>query len=253
MRRAGRRAALLLAGLLLAGSAVVCGPAGAASAAGRDPVFTPVPETGGRGHLQLASSPYPLLFPSLRSGQQYSWQLRLRVAEGDPASTSLKLSATGALAASGGYLVTVRECAEPWSGASGVGAELSCPVRPVLRVDRQALKTVDPQTSVALAGLPRGRDSYLAVTLEAPHGTPAAPRGSLRLGLGIAAHSEDDAGPTPPTDGHLGETGFEGSRFALLGGGALLAGAALWAAFRRVPAAVSRGEGHDDEKDGGAS
>ncbi|WP_144630125.1 hypothetical protein [Arthrobacter woluwensis] len=253
MRRAGRRAALFFAGLLLASLAVVGGPAGAASGAGQDPVFTPVPETGERGHLQLASSPYPLTFPSLRPGQQYSWQLRLRVADGDPAATSLKLSATGALAGTGGYLVTVRECSEPWNGASGVGTELSCPARPVLRVDRQALKTVDPQTSVALAGLPRGKDSYLAVTLEAPRGTPAAPRGSLRLGLGITAQSEDDAGTTPPGGGHLGDTGFEGGRFALLGGGTLLAGAALWAAFRRVPAAMGRGEGRDEEKEGGAS
>ncbi|MDQ0707562.1 hypothetical protein QFZ52_000214 [Arthrobacter woluwensis] len=252
MRRAGRRAALLLARLLLATLALASGGA-AASGADQGPVFTPVPETGAQGHLQLASSPYPLLFPSLRPGQQYSWQLRLRVADGDPAGTALRLSATGALAATGGYLVTVRECSEPWNGASGVGAELRCPAPPVLRVDRQALKTVDPQTSVTLAGLPRGQDSYLAVTLEAPHGTPAAPPGSLRLGLGVTAQSADDAGPTSPTDGHLGETGFEGSRFALLGGGALLAGAALWAAFRRVPAAVSRGEGHDKEKDGGAS
>ncbi|SEC87233.1 hypothetical protein [Arthrobacter woluwensis] len=253
MRRAGRRAALLFAGLLLASLAVVGGPAGAASGAGQDPVFTPVPETGERGHLQLASSPYPLTFPSLRPGQQYSWQLRLRVAEGDPAATSLKLSATGALAVTGGYLVTVRECSEPWNGASGVGAELRCPGRPMLRVDREALKTVDPQTSVPLAGLPRGRDSYLAVTLEAPRGTPAAPRGGLRLGLGITAQSEDDAGPTPPGGGHLGDTGFEGGRFALLGGGTLLAGAALWAAFRRGPAAVTPREGPDEEKDGGAS
>lgn len=253
MRRAGRRAALFFAGLLLASLAVVSVPAGAASGAGQDPVFTPVPETGERGHLQLASSPYPLTFPSLRPGQQYSWQLRLRVADGDPAETSLKLSATGALAGTGGYLVTVRECSEPWHGASGVGAELRCPVRPALRIDRQPLKTVDPQTTVALAGLPRGKDSYLAVTLEAPPGTPAAPRGSLRLGLGITAQSEDDAGTTPPGGGHLGETGFEGGRFALLGGGTLLAGAALWAAFRRGPAAVTPREGRDEDKDGGAS
>lgn len=253
MRRAGRRAPLLFAGLLLAILAVFGGPAGAASGAGQDPVFTPVPETGERGHLQLASSPYPLTFPSLRPGQQYSWQLRLRVADGDPAATSLKLSATGALAGAGGYLVTVRECSEPWNGASGVGTELRCPARPVLRIDREALKTVDPQTTVALAGLPRGKDSYLAVTLEAPRGTPAAPRGSLRLGLGITAQSEDDAGTTPPGGGHLGDTGFEGGRFALLGGGTLLAGAALWAAFRRGPAAATPREGRDEEKDGGAS
>ncbi|PSS42638.1 hypothetical protein C6401_16430 [Arthrobacter woluwensis] len=253
MRRAGRRAALLFAGLLLASLAVVGGPAGAASGAGQDPVFTPVPETGERGHLQLASSPYPLTFPSLRPGQQYSWQLRLRVADGGPAHTSLKLSATGALAGTGGYLVTVRECSAPWHGASGVGTELRCPARPVLRIDREPLKTVDPQTAVALAGLPRGKDSYLAVTLEAPHGTPAAPRGSLRLGLGITAQSEDDAGTTPPGGGHLGDTGFEGGRYALLGGGTLLAGAALWAAFRRGPAAVTPREGRDEEKDGGAS
>ncbi|MEZ2373162.1 hypothetical protein [Arthrobacter sp. RCC_34] len=248
MRRAGRRAALLLMGL-----AMVCGSAGAASGADQGPVFTPVPETGERGHLQLASSPYPLIFPSLRPGQQYSWQLRLRVADGDPAATSLKLSATGALAETGGYLVTVRECSELWNGASGVGAELRCPAHPVVRVDREALKSVDPQTSVPLAGLPRGRDSYLAVTLQAPHGTPAAPQGGLRLGLGITAQSEDDAGTTSPEDGHLGSTGFEGGRFALFGGGVLLAGAALWAAFRRVPAAVAQREGHDEEKDGGAS
>lgn len=253
MRRAGRRAALLRAALLLVSVAMLCGPAGAASGADQGPVFTPVPETGERGHLQLASSPYPVTFPSLPPGQQYSWQLRLRVADGDPAATSLKLSATGALAETGGYLVTVRECSEPWNGSSGVGAELRCPSRPVLRIDREALKTVDSQTSVPLAGLPRGRDSYLAVTLQAPHGTPAVPEGGLRLGLGIAAQSEDDAGTTPPDGGHLGSTGFEGSRFALLGGGVLLAGAALWAAFRRVPAAATRREGHDEEKDGGAS
>lgn len=248
MRGAGRRTALLLTAL-----ALLCGPVGAASGAGQDPVFTPVPETGERGHLQLASSPYPLTFPSLGPGQQYSWQLRLRVAEGDPAATSLKLSATGMLATTGGYLVTVRECPEPWSGVSGVGAELRCPASPVLRVDREALKKVDPQTSVPLAGLPRGRDSYLAVTLAAPQGTPAAPRGSLRLGLEITAQSEDDAGTTPPASGHLGSTGFEGGRFALLGGGVLLAGAALWAAFRRDPAPAAQREGRHDEKDGGAS
>lgn len=248
MRTVGRRTALLLLSL-----AMLCGTAGAASAADQGGTFTPVPETGAPGHLQLASSPYPLVFPALRAGQQYSWQVRLRIAEGTPAGTALRLSATGPLAATGGYRITVRECSAPWTGASGVNAELRCPTRPVLRVDGLALKSVDPQASVPLEGLPRGRDSYLAVSLDAPQGTPAAPRGSLRLGLGITAQSDDDAGTTPPGEGHLGSTGFEGNRFALLGGGALLAGAALWAAFRRGPATVTRGEGPDEEKDGGAS
>lgn len=194
-----------------------------------------------------------MVFPSLRPGQQYSWQLRLQIAEGTPADTSLRLSATGALASRVGYLITVRECAEPWAGASGVGAELRCPGTPVLRVDRQALKSVDPQARVPLAGLPRGRDSYLAVSLESPAGSSPAPQGSLRLGLGITAQSDDDGATRPPTDDTLSWTGFAGGRLALLGGGVLLAGAALWAAFRRVPATAAAGEARDDAKDGGAS
>jgi len=239
--------------VLLLSLVALLGSAGPGHAADQGVTFTPVPETGAAGHLRLASSPYPLVFPSLRPGQQYSWQLRLRIAEGTPASTSLRLSATGALAARGGYLITVRECSEPWTGSSGVGAELHCPGEPVLRVDRQALKSVDPQTRVPLAGLPRGRDSYLAVSLQSPAGGTPAPQGSLRLGLGITAQADDDGATRPPTEDNLGWTGFAGGRLALLGGGVLLAGAALWAAFRRGPETATSNEVRDDAKDGGAS
>ncbi|MFJ3958198.1 hypothetical protein [Arthrobacter sp. NPDC090010] len=215
--------------LVLAVLACVANPVQAADG------FVPVPQTGSPGRLELASAPYPLVFPSLAPGQEYSWQLRLSVAEKVSATTSLRLSASGALAAPGGYLVTVRECSQPWDGGSGVGARLSCAGKSSVRIDGKPLDAVEPRTRIPLAGLPVGQESYLAVSLAAPRGMAPAPGESLRLGLGITAQAEDGA------PGQLGSTGYDGGRFALLGGALLLLGTALWAAFaRRRPAQEKR-------------
>ncbi|MDP5226481.1 MULTISPECIES: hypothetical protein [Arthrobacter] len=222
--------------------AAACLPVTPAAAA--DP-FVPVPEVGAPDRLQLASAPYPLVFPSLKPGQEYSWQLRMHVAERVTASTTLRLSATGALSGPGGYLLTVRECPEPWTGASGVDVTLRCASVPVMRMNRVPLDSVDPDARVPLAGLSAGKYSYLAVSLAAPQGTHPADGDSLRLGLGITAHSTEDDGATA-VGSELGRTGFDGARWALAGGALLLGGAALWAALGRRPRRTLGldGEGH---------
>jgi LPXTG-motif cell wall-anchored protein len=229
----------------------------------------PVPENGTPGLLWLSSSVYPLEFPALASGDSFSWQIGLSL-EKPQATSTLQLTAGGALAEAGGYVIAVDECATPWQGSSGLNQQLECPLGSTPRITATALEAWDQSLRIPLRDLQTGTSPYLRFTLSKPQdSTPQDSTPSedarLTLGIGIFAMGDDDGGSAPslppPADGStavegrdpLGDTGASSLPALFAGGGLLLVGAALLTLVKRTRETAESLEPAEPLEDSGQS
>ena len=200
----------------------------------------PVPQTGTPGLLWLSSSVYPLEFPQLAPGDSFVWQIGLSL-EKPEATSSLQLTATGGLAASGGYAIAVDECPSPWQGDSGLNNQLECPEGSTQRIQPTRLNDWNQGVRVPLSNLRTGTSPYLRFTLAGPADAVPAQGAALTLGIGITAMGDDDGGSAPslpPVAGGgskepLGNTGASSLPALFAGGALLLLGTAVLALLRR--------------------
>ncbi|MGO4247495.1 hypothetical protein AB4Y87_09795 [Paenarthrobacter sp. RAF54_2] len=200
----------------------------------------PVPQTGTPGLLWLSSSVYPLEFPQLAPGDSFVWQIGLSL-EKPEATSALQLTATGGLAAAGGYSISVDECAAPWQGDSGLNQQLDCPAGSTSRIAPTRLSDWDQGVRVPLSNLRAGTSPYLRFTLSGL-ADAAPPQGAaLTLGIGIAAMGDDDGGSAPslpatPGGGNkepLGNTGAMSLPALFAGSGLLILGTAVLVLLKR--------------------
>lgn len=229
-------------------AAVVCAVTFALPAQAADQLI-PVPENGTPGVLWLSSSVYPLEFPTLETGDSFSWQIGLSL-EKPQATSTLQLTAGGDLAGAGGYAIAVDECATPWQGSSGLNQQLECPLGSTPRIAATTLEAWDQSVRIPLKDLHAGTSPYLRFTLSKPLNSSPPEGARLTLGIGITAMGDDDGGTSPslplPADGNtsvdhsvdgegpLGDTGASSLPALFAGGGLLLVGAALLTMLKRA-------------------
>ncbi|WP_307794403.1 hypothetical protein [Arthrobacter cavernae] len=209
----------------------------AAPIAAADDHFVPVPETGMPGALSLSSSVYPLDFPALKPAETFSWQIGVTLSDKPVATAALQLTAASAV--TGSHIIAVEECAVPWQGASGLNQVLSCPSGAIHRVRATVLSELRGNVRIQLSDLRTGTSPYLMFRLERS-AVPVTPEGAseLRLGIGVTAMGDDDAGTVPRGEGAapelLGDTGAAVLPALFAGAGLLLLGAVVLIVTRRT-------------------
>lgn len=187
-------------------------------------------------HITLTSIGDADAFAALTPGAPVRWSVGVRADPPDPATITLGLSASGALAAPDGLRVSVVACSARWRGTE-------CPGRTIQLLAQQPVATVVGSPSSGrvseLGTMPSTEQRWLAVDVTLPPGWRPGSSADLSIHAWGAGDDVQTSGPTASLAG----TGSESPGLAFgLAAAAVTLGVGAAAVARRRTAGARHGD-----------